>query len=80
MTESVLTDLPAGLADRPLTVDDLDAVVDLMRHTEETFYGEPFVDRADVSAEWALPTSDLATGSCGVTADGVLVGCAELSR
>ncbi|MGH3457685.1 GNAT family N-acetyltransferase [Aeromicrobium sp.] len=76
----MLTDLPADLTARPLTPDDIDAVVELMRRNEESLFGESFIDRADVSAEWALPTTDLVTGSCGVAADGVLVACAEISR
>lgn len=76
----MLTDLSPGLVARPLTVDDIDAVVDLMRRAEESFYGAPFIDHADVAAEWSLPSTDLATGSCAVLTDDVLVACAEVSR
>lgn len=70
-------DLPDGLTARPLTPDDLDEVVGLLRRSEERFFGESFADRADLASEWASPgADDLATATLGIAEGGRLVAWA----
>lgn len=73
--------LPAGLglATRPLTLADADAVVAVMHQTERRTLGRELVEAADLVADWQRPSFDLATESVGVLdPDGALVAYAEV--
>ena len=72
--------LPDGLASRPLTMTDVDAVAILWMACEQHFFGEVFVDRADVVSAWSSPSMDVATDSLGVFDAGELVGVVLLDQ
>src|SRR4051812_31251661 len=72
--------LPEGLESRPLAMADVDAVVALLIACEEHYFGEAFVDRADVVSAWSSPGIDVATDVRGVFDSGELVGVVELDQ
>jgi mycothiol synthase len=72
--------LPAGLAARPATIDDLDAVVALVRACEEHDTGRAELDPEDLVADWGRPGMDLATMSVAVFAGDALVAEADTSH
>ncbi|MGZ5344894.1 MAG: GNAT family N-acetyltransferase [Actinomycetota bacterium] len=72
-----LITLPAGLTARPVTMDDLDAVVELVRGCEEHDYGRPELDPEDLVVDWARPGMDLAVMSVALFDDHVMVAEAE---
>jgi GNAT superfamily N-acetyltransferase len=73
--------LPAGLTARPLRPDDVDPVLDLIRASEAHDAGEALVERSDIEADWARPSTDLSLDTVGVhDGDGRLLGMAEVGR
>ena len=70
--------LPAGLADRPLTLADSRAVADLMDAHYLDLIGTRLVAEADILGDWQRPSYDLAANSVGVLDGGELVGYAEV--
>ncbi len=72
--------LPAGYTARPLEQTDAPAVFEVMAAQELLDVGEVVVEEADIVADWARPSTDLAASSVGVVdAEGTLVGYAELT-
>ena len=65
-----------GLTARPATMDDLDAVVELVRACEEHDYGRAELDE-DLVVDWARPGMDLAVMSVALFDDDVMVAEAE---
>lgn len=76
---TALLDLPAPYLCRPLTLDDAQAVTDLMAACEEVDVGEVLIELEDIQGDWQRPSFDLATQSVGVwEGDGRLVAYAEV--
>ena len=50
---------------RPLTPDDVGAVIGLFNRYDRQFFGEPLMDADDVASEFAAPDFDLSTSSRG---------------
>ena len=71
-------DLPAGLTQRPLTLDDTTTVFEVMAAEQQQSLGRVDIDEADIVADWSRPSHDLSTQSVGVLEGDVLVGYAEL--
>jgi ribosomal protein S18 acetylase RimI-like enzyme len=69
--------LPAGLTARPVTIDDLDAVVALVRRCEEHDTGRAELDPEDLVVDWSRPGIDLAVMSVAVFDGDVMVAEAE---
>ena len=81
MNASTITALPAGLTARPLRPDEVDAVLDLIRESEEHDAGEALVERSDIEADWARPSTDLSLDTIAVHDErGHLLGMAEMGR
>lgn len=74
---SPLPALPDGYAQRPLRLDDAQAVTDLIAAEELAAVGEVVIELADVVADWSRPSHDLGAGSVGVLAGDELVAFAE---
>jgi GNAT superfamily N-acetyltransferase len=72
-----MTTLP-GFATRPLTLDDATAVYELMAAEQEQTIGRVDIEEADIVADWARPSYDLAAQSVGVLDGDRLVGYAEV--
>jgi GNAT superfamily N-acetyltransferase len=72
-----MTDLP-GFATRPLTVDDATAVYQLMAAEQQQTIGRVDHEEADIVADWARPSYDVAAQSVGVLDGERLVGYAEV--
>lgn len=72
-----MTDLP-GFATRPLTVDDATAVYQLMAAEQQQTIGRVDLEEADIVADWARPSYDVAAQSVGVLDGERLVGYAEV--
>ncbi|CAM3873440.1 GNAT family N-acetyltransferase [Nocardioides zeicaulis] len=70
--------LPDGLTTRPLERSDSRAVFELMAAQERTDIGEVAIEEADIVADWAKPSHDLAARSVGVWDGEALVAYAEL--
>lgn len=69
-----------GYTSRPLRPDDAPALVGLMHAYERVHLGRPFIELADIEADWQRPSVDLAFGSMGVFAgEEYLVASAEVS-
>src|SRR6476620_8855084 len=73
-----MPDLPEGLTTRPLEKSDAHDVFVLMAAQEQADIGEVAIEEADIVADWAKPSHDLAARSVGVWDDGTLVAYAEL--
>jgi mycothiol synthase len=63
---------------RPLVEDDLPAVLELLHAYDRRWFGEPLLTLADVRADWAAPSFDLAVDSEGWDEDGDLVAFGTL--
>jgi len=61
-------------------MDDLSAVTGLLAAGERQFFGESFIEEADVSNEWSRPGMDFAADTRGVFVDGALVAAVELDQ
>ena len=72
--------LPAGLTTRPLTLNDADAVYDLMAREQQSTMGRVDIELADIVGDWGRPSFDLAASTVGVCEGGRLIAHAELSR
>lgn len=72
-----LITLPAGLTGRPATMDDLDAVVELVRACEEHDTGRAELDPEDLVVDWSRPGTDLAVMSIAVFDGDQMVAEAE---
>jgi mycothiol synthase len=72
--------LPPGLAPRPLTMDDAQAVADLIAAEERHDVGAVDVTVEDVVAEWQRPSYDLASSAVGVFDGERLVAYGDLVR
>ncbi len=71
-------ELPAGLSTRPLTMDDAQAVVDVMSADQRDVLGRVDIELADIVGDWQRPSYDLATCTIGVFDDDRMVGYAEV--
>ena len=67
-------DLPAGLTARPLTIDDIDAVVALTNACELHEVGFTMWDAADLASDFRLDTVDVPVDTIGIWTNGRLVG------
>jgi ribosomal protein S18 acetylase RimI-like enzyme len=74
----VIPGLPDGLAARPLTWDDVNAIFRLEQACETFDDGEAEIALSDVEAEWRRPAFDPATMSVGVFDADRLVAYAEI--
>lgn len=73
-----VADLPEGYAARPLSVDDAQAVTDVMAAQELHDTGEVVIELADIVGDWQRPAYDVGDSTVGVLGPGgVLVGYAE---
>src|SRR5579885_3221907 len=73
MTTSLLAQF--NLTQRPATLDDLQAVTELLCACDVAESGEPDTDPDDILGDWRQPDFDLATASSVlVTSDGQIVG------
>ena len=70
--------LPEGLTTRPLEKTDATAVFQLIAAQEKHDTGTVQIEEADIVADWAKPSHDLAGRSVGVFEGGRLVAYAEL--
>jgi mycothiol synthase len=59
-------DLPPPFTSRPLTMDDVSAVTDLMAECELRDIGEVQIELEDIVGDWQRPSFDLPTQSMGV--------------
>lgn len=57
---------PSGLSSRPLTMDDAQAVVDVMAADQRDVLGRVDIELADIVGDWQRPSYDLATCSVGL--------------
>ncbi len=72
--------LPPGLTARPVTMDDVDAVLAVVRACEEHDAGAAEVDPEDLTADWNRPAMHLPTMTLAVFEDEVMVAEAEVVR
>jgi len=72
--------LPAGFTARPVTFDDLDAVLALIRACEAHDAGMAELDREDLVADWSRPAMDLAAMTLAVFEGDDMVAEAEVLR
>ena len=72
--------LPLGFTSRPVTFDDLEAVLALARACEAHDAGVADLDREDLVADWSRPVMDLATMTLAVFEDDDMVAEAEVVR
>ena len=72
--------LPAGFTARPVTFDDLDAVLALIRACEAHDAGMAELDREDLVADWSRPAMDLAAMTLAVFEGDNMVAEAEVLR
>jgi mycothiol synthase len=71
-------DLPRGYGQRPLTLDDADAIATVMGAEELADTGEVAIEPADLVADWTEPSYDLGAHAVGVLSPtGELVAYAE---
>ena len=71
-------DLPTGLTQRPLALDDASAVFEVMAAEQQLTLGRVDIDEADIVADWSRPSHDLSAQSVGVLEGDLLVGYAEV--
>jgi mycothiol synthase len=72
--------LPPGLTARPVTFDDLDDVLAVVRACEAQDAGAAELDREDLVADWSRPVMDLPTMTLAVFEDDAMVAEAEVVR
>jgi GNAT superfamily N-acetyltransferase len=75
-----LVNLPSGCTARPVTRDDLDAVLALVRACEAHDTGAAELDREDLEADWNRPVMDLSTMTLAVFEGGEMIAEAEVVR
>lgn len=72
--------LPSAFTARPVTRDDLDAVLALVRTCEAHDAGAADLDREDLEADWNRPVMDLTTMTLAVFEGDVMVAEAEVVK
>jgi GNAT superfamily N-acetyltransferase len=72
------TQLPDALTARALTLGDATAVYEVMAAEQQQTIGRVDIEEADIVADWARPSHDLATQSVGVLDGDRLVAYAEI--
>ncbi|GAA4124607.1 GNAT family N-acetyltransferase [Knoellia locipacati] len=72
--------LPDGLTARPHTLDDAQAVCDLVAATELVDAGEAAIELEDIQGDWARSSFDLATQSIGLWDGSRLVAAGEVFK
>ncbi|MFL5735993.1 MAG: GNAT family N-acetyltransferase [Actinomycetota bacterium] len=72
--------LPEGYSARAGTLDDLDAVIELVDALERSFGLEPDANREEMTWLWRLPSMDLDRDTRVVTAGDAVVGYANVAR
>ncbi|KRF20004.1 GCN5 family acetyltransferase [Nocardioides sp. Soil797] len=70
-------ELSEGLTSRPLTLDDAQAVTDVMAADEVAAIGEAQIELADIVSDWQRPSFDIGASTVGVFDGDRLVGYAE---
>ena len=71
--------LPDGLVARPLTLDDAEAVCEVMAASETFELGSAEIEAADILADWQRPSFDVAASTVGVFDGDRLVAYGEWS-
>ena len=72
--------LPDGLTARPHTLDDAQAVCDLVAATELVDAGEAAIEVEDIQGDWARSSFDLTSQSIGLWDSGRLVAAGEVFK
>ena len=72
--------LPEGYRSRPATLEDIDAVVELVDDLERSFGLDPDENRAEITWLWTLPSTDLERDTRVVTLRDAVVGYADHVR
>lgn len=72
--------LPPGFTARPVSTEDLDAVITLVRACEAHDSGMAELDREDLVADWSLPVMDLPTMTLAVFEGDAMVAEAEVVK
>jgi GNAT superfamily N-acetyltransferase len=72
-------DLPLDLTTRPLTIDDANAVFELIAAQQAHDIGEVVIDEADIVSDWQRPSHDISDSAIGIFDGDRLVAYAELS-
>ncbi|MGA8246261.1 MAG: GNAT family N-acetyltransferase [Nocardioides sp.] len=72
--------LPDGLASRPLTMDDAEAVYDVMAQQQQEDLGTVEIELADIVGDWQRPSFDVPASTIGVFDGDTLVAYAEVSE
>jgi mycothiol synthase len=72
-------ELPDGLSQRPLTLEDAQAAYELMAASELAVLGRVVIELDDIVGEWVRPAFDAAASTIGVFDGENLIGYAEVS-
>src|SRR5579859_5543097 len=73
--------LPQGFTMRPPTMNDVEAVANLMRTNEITIDGQAEITQDDLRSYWQMPNFDIATDVWLVLSpEGQIVGVADLDH
>jgi len=72
--------LPDRFTTRPLSLDDLNAIVELIAACEEAANGTSDIDPEDVRSDWSRPGFDLATDAIAVCDGGRIAAAAEVFK
>lgn len=72
-------ELPEGLTSRPLTLDDAQAVYEVIAAEEVVDLGEPDISLEDVVSDWQRPSYDIAASTVGVFDGDRLVAYADVA-
>ena len=73
-------DLPTGYTTRHPTLDDVEAVTELVGACEKHDTGEVLIELEDIVADWQRPSLDLARDSVLVMAGSDLAACGEVAK
>lgn len=74
-----LSDLPADLTSRPLTLDDARAVYEVMAASELAVLGSAEIEEDDIVGDWSRPSFDVSASTLGVFDGDRLLGYAEVN-
>lgn len=72
-------DLPAGLTSRPLTMDDAQAVYEVMARQEQHDLGKVEIEPADIVGDWQKPSFDIGASTTGIFDGDALIAFAEVN-
>ena len=72
-------DLPDGFTARPLTMDDGQAVYELVAAEETLDLGEPDISLEDITADWQQPSYDISASTVGIFDGDRLVAYGDLA-